>query len=60
MGNWQNRDGKLRQRHASKAFSKPFKKKPDKNSKQESQKRIREAQRAKAISLDEDDEVSYE
>ncbi len=61
MGNWQSRDMKLRQRHVNKEFSRPFRKKQEKN-KRDKQQRIREAQKAQAkyVSLDEDDDTSYE
>lgn len=58
MGNWQSREVKLKQRQAHKDFSKPFRKKHDKD-KRDSQKRIREAQRLKNDSRDEEDDVSY-
>ena len=59
MGNWRSRDVKLRQRQVRKEFSKPFKKKSDKD-KQVVRQKIRAAQRAKYTSLDEDDEIQYE
>tara|TARA_Y100000296_G_C5097634_1_gene218215 strand:- start:337 stop:516 length:180 start_codon:yes stop_codon:yes gene_type:complete len=59
MGNWQSRDTKLRQRRTHKEFSKPFKKKRDKD-KIDIQQKIREAKRHKYDYLDGDDESSYE
>jgi len=59
MSSWQNREGKLLQRHLNKEFSKPFKKKHDKN-KHDIQTKIREAQRAKSIAMNEEDDVLYE
>ena len=60
MGNWQGRDTKLRQRQVYKEFSKPFKKKLEKDQKKKERQHIREAQRAKYDSMDEDDETLHE
>ena len=59
MSNWISRDVKLKQRHLNKNFSKPFKKFQERESNKKERKRIREAQRQKYDSINEDEDSSY-
>ena len=59
MSNWKRREGKLQQRQMDKQFSKPFRKKLDKDRKIKESQKIREAQRAKSVAMDDDEETIY-
>lgn len=56
MSNWENRDMKLHQRYLTKNFSKPFRKKIEKDRKVQERQKIREAQKFKYDSTEEDDD----
>ena len=60
MSDWTNRDTKLHQRHITKSFSKPFRKKLEKDQKKIERQYIREAQRVKYDSTEEEDDIFYE
>ena len=60
MSDWSYRDTKLHQGHITKSFSKPFRKKLEKDQKKKERQYIREAQRVKYDSTEEEDDIFYE